>query len=227
MPNRTKKALLVLTSHDDLGGVRKTGYYINEAAHPWKVFADAGLTVDFASIAGGTPPQDGRQEGDPEQETFFADARVSEQLTNTPALRDVDSAEYDAVLYVGGHGTMWDFPRDPDVSRVGREVYEHGGVVAAVCHGPAALVGVTLSDGSHLVDGKKLTSFTNAEEEAAGLTEVVPFLLADELSARGASHMPADDFTENVVVDGRLVTGQNPQSATEVARQVVSVLASS
>ncbi|WP_237223961.1 type 1 glutamine amidotransferase domain-containing protein [Rothia nasisuis] len=224
MTQDAKKVLLVLTSHDDLGGLRSTGYYINEAAHPWKVFSEAGFQVDFASIKGGVAPQDGRQEGDPEQEAFLNDPNVSRQLASTPALADVDASSYDAVLYVGGHGTMWDFPGSDDVTRVGREIYENGGVVAAVCHGPAALVNITLSNGKPLVDGKRVASFTNSEEAAVGLTEVVPFLLADELAGKGAMHVPADDFTENVIVDERLVTGQNPQSATGVAREVVAVL---
>lgn len=224
MTQGTKKVLLVLTSHDDLGGLRSTGYYINEAAHPWQVFSEAGYQVDFASIQGGVPPQDGRQEGDPEQEAFLNDLDVSRQLASTPALAEVDARSYDAVLYVGGHGSMWDFPGNEGVNRVGREVYENGGVVAAVCHGPAALVHITLTDGKHLVDGKRVAGFTNDEEAAAGLTDVVPFLLADELTSKGATHVPADSFTENVVVDGRLVTGQNPQSAIGVAREVVAVL---
>lgn len=219
-----KKILLVLTSHDDLGGQRSTGYYINEAAHPWKVFTEAGYSVDFASVKGGVPPQDGRQEGDPGQEEFLGDPEVARQLADTPAVADVDASAYDAVLYVGGHGTMWDFPGSEGVSAIGRSIYENGGVVAAVCHGPAALVNLTLSDGTPLVNGKRVASFTNAEEEAVGLTGVVPFLLADELGSRGAIHVPADNFTENVVVDGRLITGQNPQSATSVAREVVAAL---
>ncbi|MDR1188599.1 MAG: type 1 glutamine amidotransferase domain-containing protein [Bifidobacteriaceae bacterium] len=214
MTQHSKKVLFVLTSNADLGGDGSTGYYINEAAHPWKVLTRAGHQVDFASFAGGPPPQDGRQPGDQDQEEFLADPRVSIQLADTPALADVDADAYDAVLYVGGHGTMWDFPASEAVSRLGRDIYENGGVVAAVCHGPAALVNLTLSDGRHLVDGKRVASFTNAEEEAVGLTGTVPFALADRLSERGADHVPADNFTENVVVDGRLVTGQNPQSAT-------------
>lgn len=225
MTQDAKKVLLVLTSHDDLGGLRSTGYYIDEAAHPWKVFMKAGYHVDFASIQGGVAPQDGRQDGDTEQEAFLNHPDVSRQLASTPALADVDAGSYDAVLYVGGHGSMWDFPGSEGVSRVGREVYENGGVVAAVCHGPAALVNITLTDGKHLVDGKRVAGFTNDEEAAVGLTGVVPFLLADELASKGATHVPGDNFTENVVVDQRLVTGQNPQSATGVAREVVALLA--
>ncbi|MEI5583789.1 MULTISPECIES: type 1 glutamine amidotransferase domain-containing protein [unclassified Agromyces] len=219
-----KRVLLVLTSHDDLGGIRRTGYHAGEAAHPWREFANAGFAVDIASIAGGMPPQVGRDESDAAQNEFFADASIAAQLADTPKLADVDASRYDAVLFVGGHGTMWDFPDDAAVNAVGRAVYEQGGVVAAVCHGPAALVGITLGDGTPLVAGKRVAGFTNAEEAAVELTEVVPFLLAEELEAKGATHVPGPDFTEQVVVDERLVTGQNPQSATGVGREVVALL---
>lgn len=220
-----KRVLLVLTSNHDLGGIRKTGYYVGEAAHPWKEFTEAGFRVDVASIAGGVPPQDGRDETDEVQNAFFADPSIAAQLADAPKLADVDASQYDAVLYVGGHGTMWDFPNDPAVNATGRTVYERGGVVAAVCHGPSALVGITLGDGTPLVAGRKVAAFTNAEEAAVELTDVVPFLLADELEAKGATHVPGPDFTEQVVVDERLVTGQNPQSATRVGREIVALLA--
>lgn len=221
-----KRVLLVLTSNDDLGGVRGTGYYVGEAAEPWQVFTRAGYTVDVASIAGGVPPEDGRDDDDPIQRAFLTDARIAAQLSNTRALADVDPGEYDAVFFVGGHGTMWDFPTAPSVAALGRDVYESGGVVSAVCHGPAALVGIVLSDGTPLVDGKRVASFTNDEEAAVGLTGVVPFLLADALTGKGATHVPAPNFTENVVSDRRVITGQNPQSAAGVARAVVAALAS-
>jgi hypothetical protein len=211
------RALLVLTSHDDLGGVRETGYYVSEAAEPWQVFTAAGYTVDIASITGGVPPEDGRDEANPTQQAFFADPRVATQLHNTPSLADIDASKYDIVFFVGGHGTMWDFPTAPDINRVGREIYENSGVIAAVCHGPAALVNITLSNGTPLIAGKQVTSFTNAEEAAVGLTNTVPFLLADALTAQGATHLAGPDFTENVVTDGRVVTGQNPQSASSTA----------
>lgn len=216
------RALLVLTSHDDLGGLRKTGYYVGEAADPWKVFTDAGYAVDLASVAGGAPPEDGRNEDDPTQQAFLNDPGVAAQLQNTTSLAEVDPTEYDIVFFVGGHGTMWDFPNAADITRIGRAVYEVGGVIAAVCHGPAALVNLTLTGGQPLAAGKRVASFTNSEEAAVGLTEVVPFLLADALTEQGATHVPGPDFTENVVTDGRLVTGQNPQSAAGVARAALA-----
>lgn len=212
------RALLVLTSHADLGGLRSTGFYVGEAAEPWRVFVDAGYAVDLASVAGGPPPQDGRDESDPIQQAFLTDDHVQAQLADSRALADVEPTDYDIVFFVGGHGTMWDFPTSADVQRIGRAVYENGGTVAAVCHGPSALVNLTLSSGDPLVAGKRVAGFTNSEEAAVGLTGVVPFLLADALTAKGATHIPGPDFAENVVVDGRLVTGQNPQSAAGVAR---------
>jgi putative intracellular protease/amidase len=217
----TKRILIALTSHDDLGGVEKTGYYVPEAAHPWEIFRRAGFEVDVASVRGGQPPQDGFDPEDPAQTAFLA--ALGRQ--DTEPLADVDPARYDAVLYAGGHGTMWDFPDDPDVMRIGRAVYESGGVVAAVCHGPSALVNLTLSDGSYLVAGKGVAAFTNAEEELRGVAGVVPFLLADALVKRGAEHRPGPDWQPKVVVDGRLATGQNPASAAPLAERVVELLA--
>ncbi|GGK55932.1 dihydroxyacetone kinase [Planomonospora parontospora subsp. parontospora] len=223
MTSTAKRILTVLTSHDRLGDTgRTTGFYVSEAAQPWEVFRKAGFEVELASIAGGEPPQDGHDPADPVQREFTE--AFGEELRKTPRLADVDPAGYDAVFFAGGHGTMWDFPGDEDVARVARAVYERGGVVAAVCHGPSALVDVTLSDGSHLVSGRRVAAFTNAEEAAVGLTGVVPFLLADALTERGALHSAAPDFTGHAVRDGRLVTGQNPASAVRVAEEVVAAL---
>lgn len=216
----SKRILIVLTSHADLGGLRPTGFYVPEAAEPWKVFTEAGHQVDVASVAGGAPPRDGFDADDPTQAAFVEQV----DLIDTTAVADVDAAGYDAVFYAGGHGAMWDFPVDPDVARLGRDVYEGGGVVAAVCHGPAALVGLTLSDGSHLVAGREVAAFTNSEESAAGVSEVVPFLLADALVERGAIHRGAANWAAQVVTDGRLVTGQNPASAIPVAQATLAAL---
>jgi putative intracellular protease/amidase len=214
------KILIGLTSHGDLGGVRATGYYLPEAAHPWRVFTDAGYTVEFASVAGGKPPVDGADLSDPVQKDFTEQV----DLTGTPRFADLDPAGHDAVLFAGGHGAMWDFPSDPGLAAFGRELYERGGVVAAVCHGPAALAGLTLSDGTPLVAGKRIAAFTDSEENAVGLTEVVPFLLQSRLEELGAKHTGAPDWQPHVVTDGRLVTGQNPASSTGVAEAVVAVL---
>ena len=223
---RTRKILIGLTSHSDLAGLRPTGYYLSEAAHPWKVFVDAGYTVDLASPAGGEPPVDGVDLSDPIQRAFTDDPDMQRKVRSTPTFAETDASDYDAVLFAGGHGTMWDFPHDPDLASFTRELYEAGGVVSAVCHGPAALVGVTLSDGRPLVEGKQVSAFTDAEEAAVGLTDTVPFLLQTRLEELGAKHTGADSFQAHVVTDDRLVTGQNPASASGVAQAVLAALQS-
>lgn len=223
---RDRKILIVLTSHDDLGGTgKKTGFYVSETAYPWHVFSQAGYQVDLVSPQGGEPPQDGADLKDPIQKAFLGDAEMSRKLTDTLRPEEVDAQEYAAIFYTGGHGTMWDFPDDAGLAAIARDIYEAGGVVAAVCHGPAALVNITLSDGSYLVAGKEVSAFTNEEEAAVGLTAVVPFLLQTALEERGAKHVAAPNFQSQVSVSGRLVTGQNPASAGPVAEQVVAVLA--
>jgi putative intracellular protease/amidase len=137
-------------------------------------------------------------------------------VRHTRRLGEVDASRYAGIFFAGGHGAMWDFPGNADVQRVVRDIFEAGGLVAAVCHGPAALVEVTLGDGAYLVAGKELSAFTDSEERAVQLERVVPFLLASILEQRGARHRPAPDWTAKVVVDGRLITGQNPQSASGV-----------
>ncbi|MFO0548442.1 MAG: type 1 glutamine amidotransferase domain-containing protein [Polyangiaceae bacterium] len=219
-----KKILIVLTSHSELGATgKKTGAYLPEVAHPYDVFVDAGLHVDFASIRGGRAPLDGLDAKDESSQRFLADPHLQARLRETPALANLDPAEYAAIFFAGGHGTMWDFPEDSAVARVAGAVYERGGVVAAVCHGPAALLAIQ-SNGAPIVREKRVAAFTNAEEEAVGLTNVVPFLLADALTAQGAKHEPAPNFKANVVVDGRLVTGQNPASARPVAEAVARLV---
>ncbi|TCC28380.1 type 1 glutamine amidotransferase domain-containing protein [Kribbella sindirgiensis] len=215
------RVLIALTSHAELGDTgRATGFYASEAAEPWAVFTAAGFDVGLVSVAGGRPPVDGLDENDPIQQKFLA----SVDLDHTPAAADLDASPYAAIFFAGGHGTVWDFPNDKALASLAAGIYENGGVVAAVCHGPSALVNLRLFDGSYLVDGKNVAAFTNAEEAAVGLTDVVPFLLADALTARGAIHHAGDNFTSQTITDGRLVTGQNPQSANATAEAVVAVL---
>lgn len=217
--------LFALTSHDDLGGTgRRTGAYAPEVAHPAQVFREAGYEIAFVSVQGGPVPLDGLKPDDVVTQRFLAEDQVREALSATPRAADLDPTDYAAIFYAGGHGTMWDFPHDADLAALAAAIYERGGVVAAVCHGPAGLVNLALSDGSLLVEGKRVSSFTDAEEDAVGLSEVVPFLLQKTLEERGAKHEQAENFAEFAVSDQRLVTGQNPASAAEVARLTIQAL---
>jgi putative intracellular protease/amidase len=214
----TKKVLFVLTSHGSLGDTgRKTGTYAPEVAHPAKVFTDAGYEIDFVSVAGGQPPLDGIEPDDTLTQQFLADPSIAQKLAATPTARDVDPAHYRIVYFAGGHGTMWDFPAAHDLGQLAGRIYADGGVVAAVCHGPAGLLSVPGPDGQPLVAGKVVSSFTNEEEVAVGLDGVVPFALESALVTQGAVHKSGPNFAEFAVVDGRLVTGQNPASAARVA----------
>lgn len=220
-----KPVLIVMTSHGVKGDTgQPTGFYLGEVTHPLAVFDAAGIPVEFASIQGGEPPVDGVELDDATNARYWNDDAFRNAIRTTLKLDDVDPLKYSAIFYAGGHGAVWDFPTSPAVQRVTREVYESGAIVAAVCHGPAALVNVKLSDGSYLVAGKKVSAFTDDEERAVKLDKVVPFLLATTLSQRGALHQPAPDWTAKTVVDGRLVTGQNPQSATATAEAVRDLL---
>ncbi len=223
----TRPVLFVLTSHGTKGDTgAATGYYLGEVTHPLAELEQAGLRVEFASIQGGQPPVDGLDLNDPVNARYWADSGFRERVAHTQALREVDPGRYSAIFFAGGHGAMWDFPVDAAVRRVTRAIYEAGGVVGAVCHGPAALVNVTLADGTPLVAGKRVAAFTDNEERAVQLDKVVPFLLASTLVERGALHQPAADWTAQVVVDGRLVTGQNPQSASGVGAAMRELLVS-
>jgi putative intracellular protease/amidase len=218
-----KQVLMVLTGHDRLGDTGQlTGWYVPEAAHPWQRFSDAGIGVEFVSERGGFAPLTGFDPDDEIQKAFLAE--FGPDGPDTQRAEDVDTDAYDAVFYVGGHGTMWDFPDAQSMIAVTERVADRGGIVAAVCHGPAGLVNLRLRDGSPLVQGRRVAAFTNEEEAAVGLTDVVPFLLADALTEKGAIHVPAENFVANVVVDGRLITGQNPASAAGVADAVIALI---
>lgn len=219
------KVLFVLTSHGTLGDTgRKTGFSVPEVAHPAALFAGAGWEVSFASVRGGAPPHDGVRKGDEISRMFLEEHAA--QLARTPAVGGLRAADYDAVYLVGGHGTMWDFPEDAGLAALAAEVYEAGGIVAAVCHGPAGLLDVTLPDGTPLVAGRMMSAFTNEEERAVGLDTVVPFLLETALGERGARMVTGGRFAEQAVADGRLVSGQNPASAARVAELVLERYAS-
>lgn len=219
------KILFALTSHDRKGNTgQPTGFYLPEAAHPWAVLKDAGFEIDFVSPKGGKPPMDGADLNDPANRLFLENGEVVRKIGSTPRPGELNSNDYAAVLFVGGHGAMWDFPDEPALARLAASIYEDGGVVAAVCHGPAALVNLKLASGQHLVHGKRVAAFTDDEERAVNLDAVVPFLLATTLRQRGAEHVAAPNWQANVVVDGRLVTGQNPASAAGVGREIARLL---
>ncbi|WDF77213.1 carboxymuconolactone decarboxylase family protein [Mucilaginibacter sp. KACC 22773] len=220
-----KPVLCVVTSNSVKGkSGQPTGFWLSELTHPLAKLEAAGVKVELASIKGGEPPIDGFDLADPINARFWNDENFREALRTTQSLDDVNPFIYSTIFFAGGHGTMWDFPESSAVRRVTRQIYENGGVVSAVCHGPAALVNVVLSDGSYLVSGKRVTSFTNDEEAEVQATDVVPFLLADALAAHGAVHYPAPNWNSNVIVDGRLITGQNPASAAGVGEAILGLL---
>ncbi|MGA1516845.1 MAG: type 1 glutamine amidotransferase domain-containing protein, partial [Phycisphaerales bacterium] len=216
-----KRVAIVLTNHGQLGDTGKpTGFYLSEATHPYEVFHASGYEVEFLSPKGGLAPMDGVDASDPINAAFLADESLVARTKQTTPIAAVDPGRYDAVFFSGGHGTMWDFPDDPGVQALIRAVYERGGVVAAVCHGPAAIVNARLSDGTYLVAGKEVSAFTDEEETAVALETVVPFALESTLRERGAIFVEAPNFEKKVAVSERLVTGQNPASATGVAEAV-------
>lgn len=217
------KILIVLTSHDRKGDA-PSGYYLSEVTHPYAVFTKAGFTADFVSPKGGKAPVDGFDLSDPVNAAFWNDPRTRSAVENTRRPADVRAEDYVAIFYAGGHAAMWDLPDDAALAALAARIYEHGGVVGAVCHGPAGLVNVLSSDGRYLVAGKDVAAFTNDEERAVKLDGVVPFFLADRLTERGARHLGAPNFQAKVVVSERLVTGQNPASATGVAEAMVELL---
>ncbi len=224
---KAQKALIVVTNHDKLGETgRKTGYYLSEVAHPYYALRRAGIEVSFASPRGGAAPLDPSSLNlkDEENRRFFEDDGLMRQLTRTLPVASLRAADYDAILFAGGHGTMWDLPGSEPLARLASQIYERQGVVAAVCHGPAGLVNVRLSNGRYLVAGKRVAAFTDEEERAVKLDGVVPFLLASRLQERGATHTKAANFQPHVEVFERLVTGQNPASARGVGEAVVRLL---
>lgn len=226
MTSMIKPILCVVTSHPIRGDSGEpTGFAMVELTHPLEVFDKAGIRYEIASIRGGHPPIDFFDLSDAANAHYWKDKDFRSALADSLILKDLDPSRYSAVFFAGGHGTMWDFADNKAVQNVIRGIWEAGGIVSAVCHGPAALVNATLSDGSYLVAGKKLASFTDEEEAEVKYTKVVPYLLATTLKQRGALHQAAPNWTENVVIDGRLITGQNPASAHGVGQALVDQLA--
>ncbi len=225
------KILIVLTSHDRLGDTgHKTGFWLEEFAAPYYALKGAGAEITLASPAGGQPPLDPKSDS-PENQTdatrrFRADPAAQEQLARTRKLAEMAAGDFDAVFYPGGHGPMWDMPDNATSIALIEAFVKADKPVGAVCHAPAALVNVRGKDGEHLVKGKKVTGFSNGEERAVGLAEVVPFLLEDRLKERGGVYSRAADWAPYVQVDGKLVTGQNPASSEPAAAALLKLLRS-
>ena len=223
--------LMVLTSHDQLGDTgKKTGFWLEEFAAPFYVLKDAGASVTLASPKGGQPPLDPKSDL-PENQTemtrrFRSDPAAQAQLANTKRLAEVSAGDFDAVFYPGGHGPMWDLPDNPASVALIEAFVKADKPVGAVCHAPVALVNVRGRDGEYLVKGRRVTGFTNSEEEAVGLTAVVPFLLEDRLKERGGVFSKGPDWAPYVQVDGKLVTGQNPASSEPGAKELLKLLRS-
>ncbi len=224
-----KHVLFVLTSHDRLGDSgHKTGFWIEEFAAPYYALADQGVAITLASPRGGQPPIDPKSAdpafSTPATERFNADATLQARLAETLPLDSIDAGLYDAVFYPGGHGPLWDLVDNADSQRLIAATLAAGKPVAAVCHAPAVLVNVTGADGKALVAGKRVTGFSNSEEEAVQLTSIVPLLLEDALQARGAQYQKGPDWAPFIVEDGLLITGQNPASSEAVAHALLARL---
>ena len=222
------KILMVLTSHDRLGDTgKKTGFWLEEFAAPYYAFGDAGVEVTLASPKGGQPPLDPKSD-EPAGQTdatrrFKQDAAAQKALANTLVLAEVRAHDHDAVFYPGGHGPLWDLAEDASSIALIEAFYGTGKPVGAVCHAPAVLRRVTV-DGEPLVKGKRVTGFSNSEEAAVELTDVVPFLVEDELVRLGGRYEKAADWQSFAIIDGRLVTGQNPASSEAAAEQLLKLL---
>ncbi len=218
-----KHVLFILTNAAEIGPHRRaTGYFFPEVAHPFEVFDAAGIAVEYASPLGGNPPSDGYDAADPAQRAFLESASIR-RMAHSRKLSEIDVLDYDAIFFPGGLGPMVDIAKDPDVKQAVLRASNAGKIVAAVCHGPAALLGVTLEDGTPLVQGRRLTGFSNAEEDGYARADV-PFLLEDALRAEGGEFSSVAPWQSKVVVDGRLMTGQNPASGGPLAEAMVDAL---
>ena len=223
------KILMVLTSHDQLGDTgKKTGFWLEEFAAPYYVFKDAGAEITLASPKGGQPPLDPSSDADGAQtdatRRFKADDVAQKELASTKVLSTISGDEFDAIFYPGGHGPLWDLAEDEASKSLIEAFGSSDRPVGAVCHAPAVFKHPEGTNGKPLVHGKKVTGFTNSEEAGVGLTEVVPFLVEEMLKDNGGIFQKGDDWSSFVVVDGKLVTGQNPASSAEAARKLLELL---
>lgn len=223
------KVLFVLTSHSELGDTgEKTGFWVEEFAAPYYLLADAGVEITIASPKGGQPPIDPKSTA-PDAQTaatrrFDDDQALKEKLAQTVKLSEVDAGAFDAVFYPGGHGPLWDLATDTDSIQLIQAFIKQRKPVTMVCHAPGALINVKAENGDPLIKGKLITGFSNAEEEAVQLTDVVPFLLEDEMKKSGAIYSKGPDWHSYVIKDGLLITGQNPGSSEEAAEELLKVL---
>lgn len=221
--------LMVLTSHDQLGDTgKKTGFWLEEFAAPYYIFKDAGASITLASPKGGQPPLDPKSD-EPDAQTddtrrFKADADAQKALANTVKLSSVAAEDFDTVFYPGGHGPLWDLAKDQDSIKLIESMYRAGKLVTAVCHAPGVFRDTKAADGSPLVKGKKVTGFTNTEEEGVQLTKVVPFLVEDMLKEKGGQYSKGADWAPYVLTDGNLITGQNPASSGPAAEAALAYL---
>lgn len=225
-----KKILMVLTSHDQLGDTgHKTGFWLEEFAAPYYAFKDAGAAITLASPSGGQPPLDPKSDAEDAQteatRRFKKDADAQAALASTHPLKAMSAHDFDAVFYPGGHGPLWDLAEDAHSIALIESMLKAGKPVAAVCHAPAVLRHPKIGDGVSVVKGKSVTGFTNTEEEAAGLTQIVPFLVQDMLTQNGGIYSKAADWHPHVVTDGLLITGQNPASSEPAAQALLKALA--
>lgn len=225
----SKKILMVLTSHSELGDTgEKTGFWVEEFAAPYYTFLDAGAEITLSSPAGGQPPIDPKSEladfQTPATERFNADSHLQSKLANTHQLSDIDSADYDAVFYPGGHGPLWDLVDNQHSIALISSFLQSQKPVAAVCHASAVFLNISDNQSQPIVKGKTVTGFSNTEEEAVGLTQIVPFLLEDELVSRGADYQKVDDWNVLSIQDGLIITGQNPASSEATAEKLLSAV---
>jgi putative intracellular protease/amidase len=224
------KILMVLTSHDRLGNTGKpTGFWLEEFAAPYYAMRDAGAEITLASPRGGAAPIDPKSD-DPKAQTpamqrFRSDPEAQRALAHTDKLSGINPDDFDAVFYPGGHGPLWDLAEDKSSIALIERLHGAGKPVAAVCHGPAVFRHTKTPEGAPLVGGKQVTGFANTEEDAAGLTDVVPFLVEDMLKAKGGRYSKAADWASHTAVDGNLITGQNPASSEETAKALLEALA--
>lgn len=225
-----KKILIIVSAHPKFGEhEEKTGYWLSEVTHFYHVMAQHGFKIDVASPEGrpGVMDPSSNDMGDSLNRTFWENPGLKQKLEQPLDPKKLQASDYAVIYFAGGHGTMWDFPSSDSLARLSASIYEQGGIVSAVCHGPAGLLNIKLSNGEYLIKGKRLTGFANFEEKLAGKTSLVPYLLEDALKEKGGLYSKAFfPFAAHAVTDNRLVTGQNPGSATGVAEHVIAVLSS-